>query len=45
MPVLIDAINRAGETSEGLVDHSIIRAVLLILFALVAYVFARSGYQ
>jgi hypothetical protein len=45
MPGLIEAINEAGETSEDLVDHSFIRAALLILFALVGYVIARLCYQ
>jgi hypothetical protein len=45
MPALIEAINEAGETSEDLVDHSFIRAALLILFALVGYVIARLCYQ
>ena len=45
VPGLIEAINEAGETSEDLVDHSFIRAALLILFALVGYVIARLCYQ
>jgi hypothetical protein len=45
IPGLIEAINEAGETSEDLVDHSFIRAALLILFALVGYVIARLCYQ
>ena len=45
MPGLIEAINEAGETSEDLVDHSFIRAALLILFALVGYVIARLCYR
>jgi len=45
VPGLIEAINEAGQTSEDLVDHSFIRAALLILFALVGYVIARLCYQ
>ncbi len=45
MPGLIEAINEAGETSEDLVDHSFIRAALLILFALIGYVIARLCYR
>ena len=45
MPGLIKAINEAGETSENLVDHSFIRAALLILIALVGYVIARLCYR
>jgi hypothetical protein len=43
VPSLVEAINEAGETSEDLVDHSFLRAALLILFALVGYVLARLG--
>ena len=45
MPAMIDAINEAGQTSEDLVDHSFLRAALLILFALVGYVLARLCYR
>jgi len=45
VPGLIEAINEAGQTSEDLVDHSFIRAALLILFALVGYVIARLCYR
>jgi len=45
IPGLIEAINEAGETSEDLVDHSFLRAALLILFALVGYVIARLCYR
>jgi hypothetical protein len=44
VPSLVEAINEAGATSEDLVDHSVIRAALLILFALVGYVIARLCY-
>jgi hypothetical protein len=44
VPSLVEAINEAGETSEDLVDHSVIRAALLILLALVGYVIARLCY-
>jgi hypothetical protein len=45
VPSLVEAINQAGQTSEDLVDHSFIRAALLILLALVGYVIARLCYQ
>jgi len=45
VPSLVEAINEAGETSEDLVDHSLLRAAFLILFALVGYVLARLCYQ
>ena len=45
VPGLIEAINEAGQTSEDLVDHSFIRAALLILFAQVGYVIARLCYR
>jgi len=45
VPSLIEAINEAGQTSEDLVDHSFIRAAILILFALVGYVLARLSYR
>jgi hypothetical protein len=45
MPGLIDAINETGQISEDLVDQSFLRAALLILFALVAYVVARLSYR
>jgi len=45
MPGLIEAINEAGQTSEDLVDHSFLRAALLILIALVGYVIARLCYR
>jgi vacuolar-type H+-ATPase subunit E/Vma4 len=45
IPGLIEAINEAGETSEDLVDHSFLRAALLILIALVGYVIARLCYR
>ena len=44
VPSLVEAINQAGATSEDLVDHSVIRAALLILFALFGYVIARLCY-
>jgi hypothetical protein len=45
VPSLVEAINQAGQTSEDLVDHSFIRGVLLILFALIGFVIARLCYQ
>ncbi len=45
VPSLVEAINEAGETSEELVDHSFLRAALLILLALVGYVVARLSYR
>ena len=45
VPSLVEAINEAGETSEDLVDHSFLRAALLILIALVGYVAARLCYR
>jgi hypothetical protein len=45
VPSLVEAINEAGETSEDLVDHSFLRAALLILFALIGYVLARLCYR
>jgi hypothetical protein len=44
VPGLVEAIEKAGATSEDLVDHSMIRAALLILFALGGYVVARLCY-
>ena len=41
VPSLVDAINQAGETSEGLVNHTVIRAAVLIVFFLVGLVIAR----
>jgi hypothetical protein len=41
VPSLVEAINEAGETSEGLVDHTVIRAAFLIVFFLVGLVIAR----
>jgi len=45
VPSLIEAINQAGETSEGLVDHSVLRAAFLIVFFLVGLVIARLCYR
>lgn len=45
VPSLVEAINKAGETSEDLVDHSVLRAAFLILFALVGYIGARLCYR
>ena len=45
VPSLVEAINKAGETSEDLVDHGFLRAVALILIALVGYVVARLSYR
>jgi len=41
VPSLVEAINQAGETSEKLVDHSMIRGAFLIVFFLVGLVIAR----
>jgi hypothetical protein len=41
VPSLVEAINEAGETSEGLVNHTVIRAAFLIVFFLVGLVIAR----
>jgi hypothetical protein len=41
VPSLVEAINEAGETGEGLVDHSMIRGAFLIVFFLVGLVIAR----
>jgi len=45
VPSLIEAINQAGETSEGLVDHSVLRAALLIVFFLIGLIIARLCYR
>jgi len=41
VPSLVEAINQAGETSEGLVNHTVIRGGFLIVFFLVGLVIAR----
>jgi hypothetical protein len=41
VPSLVEAINEAGETSEGLVNHTVIRAAFLIIFFLIGLVIAR----
>jgi small-conductance mechanosensitive channel len=41
VPSLVEAINEAGETSEGLINHTVIRAAFLIVFFLVGLVIAR----
>ena len=45
VPSLVDAINEAGETSEGLVNHAVIRAIFLILIFLVGLVISRLCYR
>jgi hypothetical protein len=45
VPSLVEAINQAGETSEKLVDHSMIRGAFLIVFFLVGLVIARLCYR
>jgi hypothetical protein len=45
VPSMVEAINEAGETSEDLVDHSVIRGAFLIVFFLVGLVIARLCYQ
>ena len=45
VPSLVDAINQAGETSEGFINHTVIRAAFLIVFFLVGLVIARLCYQ
>jgi hypothetical protein len=41
VPSLVEAINEAGQTSEGLVNHTVIRAAFLIVFFLIGLVIAR----
>jgi len=41
VPSLVEAINQAGETSEKLVNHSMIRGAFLIVFFLVGLVITR----
>jgi hypothetical protein len=41
VPSLVEAINEAGETSEKLVNYSMIRGAFLIVFFLVGLVIAR----
>ena len=45
VPSLVEAINEAGETSEGLINHTVIRASFLIVFFLVGLVIARLCYR
>ena len=45
VPSLVEAINEAGETSEKLVNYSMIRGAFLIVFFLVGLVIARLCYQ
>jgi len=45
VPSLVEAINQAGETSEKLVNYSMIRGAFLIVFFLVGLVIARLCYQ
>lgn len=45
VPSLVEAINQAGETSEGLVDHSVLRAAFLIVFFLIGLIIARLCYR
>jgi hypothetical protein len=45
VPSLVEAINQAGETSEGLVNHTVIRAIFLIVIFLVGLVIARLCYR
>jgi hypothetical protein len=41
----VEAISHVGETSEGLVNHTVIRAAFLILFFLVGLVIAKLCYR
>jgi hypothetical protein len=45
VPSLVEAINEAGQTSEGLVNHTVIRAAFLIVFFLIGLVIARLCYR
>jgi hypothetical protein len=45
VPSLVEAINEAGETSEGLVNHAVIRGIFLIVVFLVGLVIARLCYR
>jgi hypothetical protein len=45
VPSLVEAINEAGETSEGLVNHAVIRAILLIVIFFVGLVIAKLSYR
>mgnify|MGYP001820634054 CR=1 FL=1 len=45
VPSLVEAINQAGETSEGLVNHAVIRGIFLIVVFLVGLVIARLCYR
>ena len=41
LPQIENAISRAGDESEGLIDHTFRRAALLILIWFVAYIIAK----
>ena len=41
LPQIENAISRAGEEGEGLIDHTVRQAVLLILIWIVAYIIAK----
>ena len=45
VPSLVEAINEAGDTSEGLVNHAVIRAIFLIVIFFVAFVIAKLCYR
>jgi len=45
VPSLVEAIDQAGETSQGLVNHAVIRAIFLIVIFLVGLVIARLSYR
>jgi hypothetical protein len=45
VPSLVEAINQAGETSQGLVNHVVIRGIFLIVIFLIGLVIARLCYR
>ncbi len=45
VPSLVEAIDQAGETSEGLVNHAVIRGIFLIVVFLVGLVISRLCYR
>lgn len=45
VPNLVEAIEQAGETSEGLINHTVIRAIFLIVIFFVAFVIAKLCYR
>ena len=45
VPALVEAIQQAGTTSEDLVDHSVLRAALLIVFFLIGLIISRLCYR